>query len=205
MTLNLSPRATDGRISASATARATIPCLHFIEYHLPGRFAREKRRARSLFLAAPKICSRGDFKGGAAVVFAEVAGDAEQVAFAVQDHAVEGLHSAVGEAEVMQHAVFPLAVLLRRQFENHAASIASAIAGAASGRPVEVASFVQCQRAFDHASLQAIGKVVEDCFFPLAAGEGELEDGAMAVASVAPTARAAEPRTAIEVPGCVHD
>lgn len=56
---------------------------------------------------------RGEFEGGAEVVFAEVAGDAVEIALAVEDDAVEGRYSSAGLREVVEHSVFPSAVGLR--------------------------------------------------------------------------------------------
>src|SRR5271170_1347159 len=62
---------------------------------------------------------RGDFEGGAEVVFAEGLCGAEQVALAVDNHTQRVL--AVGGSKFMDHAVRPLAASLRRQLEDHSA------------------------------------------------------------------------------------
>src|SRR5580692_3489179 len=75
---------------------------------------------------------RGDFEGDAGVVGSARAGGAEDVASAVHDYAI-GEEVAVGAVQLVHHAVFPGAVLLRRQFEDHAAGEAAAVAEAAAG------------------------------------------------------------------------
>jgi hypothetical protein len=64
---------------------------------------------------------RGEFEGGAEVVLAEVAGDAVEVAFAVENDAVEWRDASAGFVQVVKGAVFPCAVRLRGEFKNDAA------------------------------------------------------------------------------------
>src|ERR1700680_1352556 len=77
---------------------------------------------------------RRDLEGDAGVVFAACGSRAEEVAFVVDDHAPGEV--AVGAAEFVHGAVFPLAVLLQRQFEDDATGIRAATLVPAGSDPV---------------------------------------------------------------------
>src|SRR5580704_9238375 len=137
----------------------------------------------------------GDLEGDAEVVGAAVRGCAEDVALAVDDYTYREV--AVRAAEFMHDDVFPWAILLRCQLEDDAAGIRAAALVASASDTVEIACLVQYQRTVRQGSVGPVGKAVHHRLFPVAAGEGELEDRAV---SLVP----AKLGGSVEVSGGVH-
>ena len=119
---------------------------------------------------------RRHLKRGAAAVFAEVAGYAEEVAFAVEDHSIKWLQPAAGLAKIVKHTVFPCTAWLGRQLEDDAAAISRTTVRAAGGSAIEISHRIPRQSAISHATEKTVREVVEDGFLPVAAAAGELED-----------------------------
>ena len=69
---------------------------------------------------------RGEFEGGAGTVCAEGAGDAVEVAFAVEDYSQR--KPSVGAHELVDQSELPPAVALRRELVNDAACQRAAVA-----------------------------------------------------------------------------
>src|SRR5271165_3436242 len=143
-----------------------------------------------------------DFKGGTGTVFAEGLRRAEQVALAVNNHSQRIL--SVGGREFMDHAVRPLAVLLRSQFKHNSAVVSVTIGQASVSSAVEVSRLVKYHRIPRIAAIGALREFVDVRFLPLAACERKLEDRAIPVAAVAATVMTARHSAAVEVACAVH-
>src|SRR5579872_1686160 len=98
--------------------------------------------------------SRDDFEGGAEMVFAEGLRGAEQIALAVDNHAQRVF--SVGGSEFMDHAVRPLAALLRSQLEHDSALVSVAIGQASVRSAVEVSRLVEHHRIAGIAAVRAV-------------------------------------------------
>src|SRR5271157_3431780 len=126
--------------------------------------------------------SRRDLEGDAEVVGAAPNRGAIDISLAVQGHAVGT--EAVVAVELVHGAVFPLAILLGREFVNHPAKIGPARTrtAAASVYTIEVPGRVKGQVAVRAAAVIAVtGEVVYHCHLPPAARLGtEFEDHAVA-------------------------
>src|SRR5580704_13612844 len=138
-----------------------------------------RRRANSRLPSAQGL--RRDLKRGAAAVFAEVAGHAVEMAFAVEDDSIKWLQPAACLAKIIKYTVFPCTALLGRQLEDHPAGVSRATIRAASSGSIEVSRAVPGQSTLDHAAFKAVREVVKDGFLPMAAAAGELEDCSVVV------------------------
>jgi hypothetical protein len=113
-------------------------------------------------------------EGYAGVVGAAVLGCAEDVAFVIHGHTHREV--AVRAAEFMHDTVFPLAILVRREFEDHTTRIRAAALIPSTPNTVEIGRLIEYQRATREGSIVPVREVVHHRLVPVAASEGELED-----------------------------